>query len=307
MFAILLICSSGYGQEIEKVWERFYRSSPDTTTFDNEVTGFVALPDGGFVVSSFYERYVIGPQIWIFRADRDGEIVWELRLDTRFSNRYRNRLMRLNEHELLFTMMDYIEERIQPRLICISNEGEIRWDRVYQSETDEYTYNVTILRDESILLQNVRIYDDSRIYVLTFIDQDGEVIRSRTYSCTGASACQLHDGRLIFNTTHQFDQYRWGPAIFLTDEQGDSLDYFRYQEQLYLRSGGITKTPEGNPLIYNFYGDYNFHPQLIKLNRNFEPLWEGYYDERRQSIFCDLAVKLLCVMTHIVLTTNGRI
>ena len=80
--ALLALAVRCPAQELEMTWQRFYRSSEDTTTFRTQVTGLVAVPDDGFVVSSFYERYYIGPQAWIFRADRDGEIIWDHRWDS---------------------------------------------------------------------------------------------------------------------------------------------------------------------------------------------------------------------------------
>ncbi|MBM3325540.1 MAG: T9SS type A sorting domain-containing protein [Calditrichaeota bacterium] len=275
-------------QVIEKIWERFYRSAPDSSTIDDYCRGFVPLSDGGYLVSAAYQnRY--GWYSWIFRADFDGEIVWEDRYPPE-SPRNRGYLLRYNEDECLLMSSCLVDGRTQAHLTCISNEGDVPWERTYPCEVGDVPLGVLVLQDGTIFLETYRASrDSSERYVITLIDQSGFEFDSRAYGhYFSLGGCQIEPDRIVLASTVQVDRYHNAPAVFVVNSHGDSLDYRTFPAQLYLHNFGVSQLYDGNLLIYGVYGEI-LYSYFIKLNRNCQMIWSAYYDNVRYSYFNDLA------------------
>ena len=158
----------------------------------------------------------------------------------------------MNEEEILFAIPVRIDGRRQTNLKCISNDGNVRWDRVYNSDIEELIYAVLLLNDSTILLHIGWYLDaDSWSNNLVRFDQNGDIVSTHAWHIPMRySLGQMNDGRIIIPVTVPTDQYHRAPAVFVTNISGDSITFIQYEEQLYLGTVGAVPTIEGDMIIY---------------------------------------------------------
>ena len=184
LFLILLLCESLFCQEMEIMWERLYQEYPDSSRYYAAFNSVHRAQDGGFVLGGVLCPELFVMSSWIIKVDRNGEIFWEYFHEENVHGSGRRKLLKRNENEYILVTSFQLENlRKQPVLICISNEGEELWHRMYNADFQCFPDEAIVLNNGNILLRgrHSRPAPGVPTYFLYLISGDGDSLDYREY------------------------------------------------------------------------------------------------------------------------------
>ena len=234
------------------IWKNIYGGS-----YGDDATSIITCKDGGFIVAgnSYSEKML--DQIYVFKIDRNGNLIWE----KKFGNEYRNDKaysIQTCSDEGFILVGTYNENGFA---IKLDKNGEVKWKFFKDKIITQKEYKSSYSRTKTINLTTIPIFTNVQIC------EDGSFIIGGNYNQNKSD---------IFSLTLE-------PFLIKIDSSGNEL----WEEKIITQSIRLAtvnslKICDDNSIIvcgssYN-YNIKNYDSFVQKLNSDGFPFWTEYYN-----------------------------
>lgn len=260
------------------LFQKFYFKHPALNTggFAIEKTF-----DGGYVSAS-YISYGPGYDLWIFKTDSLGNLVWDKIIDIS-DGTYIGMMKETRDHG--FIIADNL------RVYKFNSQGELEW--YYPDDENDFSENfnsVTETPEGDFLIGGtiVGAWEIITRATLTKLRSSGKFLWQKTYGTLerneGHSICNSYDGNyMMLGVTGNYpDLSYW---VIKLDEEGNVIWEKIYTDEEYGFPEQIKKTMDGNFIICGCsWGEYNINTgRVMKIDPSGNLLWH-------QKIETDLSI-----------------
>ena len=237
----------------ETLWHRGYGGGLGDWA-RSEARGIVET-ENGFVVAGTYSRWVarvgvahevLKTDIWVFRIDQDGEMVWNKTFGGWLDD-YATSITRTGDGFLVTGYGRSFGPRLNAYLMKIDPEGDMVWNQSFDLSSHDYLYQ-GIMDPDGFIVAAGHAHRMGALVVM--VEEDGTRVWETVYGdpdCSAKSITSTPDGGyLLIGSKGYQNSSIWVSKI---DREGHTLWERVFGGNETYRGTGITKTPKGGYMV----------------------------------------------------------